>query len=308
MSSPLVSISCITFNHEKYIRKCLDGFLNQKCDFEFEILINDDASTDDTQKIIKEYQEKYPKIVKPIFQTTNQYSQGVRGMMMRYNFPRAMGKYIALCEGDDYWTDPLKLQKQVDFLENRLDYNFVCGGYATENSKTVEKEILVFHGEGYLNNSEKGFDLTLETFFDNWVTKTLTIMFRKSSLDSNELSKYAHLRDVHLNFMLLKAGKGYYFKEILGVYNIHEGGIFSLIDEIQKIKSQYEIRRELFLKNKSIDSVRHGFKNVLEIIVNKRMFREKEFSRWKLALDYVQIIRNTSDLKYSIHKILFILK
>ena len=308
MSSPLVSISCITFNHEKYIQKCLDGFLNQKCDFEFEILIHDDASTDGTKEIIKEYQEKFPQIIKPVFQVANQYSKGVRGMMMRYNFPRATGKYIALCEGDDYWTDPLKLQKQVDFLEKSLDYNFVCGGYATVNPKTFEKEKQIFHGEGYLNNSEKGFDLTIETFFDNWLTKTLTIMFRKSSLDLNEVNNYSNFRDVHLNFLLLKAGKGYYFKEILGVYNIHEGGIFSLIDELQKIKSQYEIRRELFLKNKSIDSVRNAFKNVLDTILNKRMFREKEFSRWKLSLDYLRIIRNTSDLKQSIHKILFILK
>lgn len=122
MQNPLVSISCITYNHEPYIRQCLDSFLMQQCNFEYEILINDDASTDGTQEIIKEYQEKYPEIIKPIFQTENQYSKGVRGMMPRFNFPRAIGKYIALCEGDDYWTDPLKLQKQVDFLEANPDY------------------------------------------------------------------------------------------------------------------------------------------------------------------------------------------
>src|SRR5690606_25359461 len=101
-----------------FIRQCLDGIFMQKCNFEYEILIHDDASTDDTQKIIKEYQQKYPEIIKPILQTENQYSKGVRGIMARFNFPRAKGKYIALCEGDDYWTDPLKLQKQIDFLEN----------------------------------------------------------------------------------------------------------------------------------------------------------------------------------------------
>lgn len=122
MSDPLVSISCTTFNHEPYIRQCLEGFLMQQCNFKYEILINDDASTDGTQEIIKEYREKYPEIIKPNFQTENQYSKGVRGMMPRFNFPRAIGKYIALCEGDDYWTDPLKLQKQVDFLEANPDY------------------------------------------------------------------------------------------------------------------------------------------------------------------------------------------
>src|SRR5690606_15609661 len=107
-----VSICCITYNHEPFIRQCLDGFLMQQGDFEYEILIHDDASTDGTTKIIQEYELKYPEIIKPIIQTQNQYSQGVRGINFIYNFPRAKGEYIAMCEGDDYWTDPLKLQKQ----------------------------------------------------------------------------------------------------------------------------------------------------------------------------------------------------
>lgn len=121
-SDVLVSISCTTYNHAPYIRECLEGFLMQKCDFAYEILIHDDASTDGTIDIIKEYQEKYPEIIKPYIQKENQWSKGVRGMNAKYNFSRAQGKYIALCEGDDYWTDPLKLQKQVDFLEENPDY------------------------------------------------------------------------------------------------------------------------------------------------------------------------------------------
>ena len=119
---PLVSISCITYNHVAFIRDCLDGFLIQKTDFPFEILINDDASTDGTDQVIKEYEEKYPDILKPIYQRENQYSKGIRGMNIRFNFPRVLGKYIAMCEGDDYWTDPYKLQKQVDFLEANPDF------------------------------------------------------------------------------------------------------------------------------------------------------------------------------------------
>ena len=118
----IVSISCVTYNHAPYIRQCLDGFLAQECNFQYEILIHDDASIDGTQEIIKEYAAKHPDIFKPMLQTINQYSQSVRGMNATFNLPRVKGKYIALCEVDDYWTDPFKLQKQVDFLENNDDY------------------------------------------------------------------------------------------------------------------------------------------------------------------------------------------
>ena len=112
----MVSIVCNAYNHERYIRDALDGFLMQKTNFAYEILIHDDASTDKTADIIREYEAKYPDIIKPIYQTENQYSKNVR-IDLIYQYPRVQGKYIAHCEGDDYWTDPQKLQKQVDALE-----------------------------------------------------------------------------------------------------------------------------------------------------------------------------------------------
>lgn len=118
---PIVSISCITYNHKDFIKEAIGGFLKQETTFQIEVLINDDCSNDGTSEIIKEYELKYPNLIKPIYQEVNQYSQGVRGMSRRFNYPRAKGKYIALCEGDDFWTDPLKLQKQVDFLEKHSD-------------------------------------------------------------------------------------------------------------------------------------------------------------------------------------------
>ena len=120
-SIPVVSICCVAYNHVHFIRQCLDGFVMQKTNFPFEVLIHDDASTDGTQDIIREYEAKYPDIIKPIYQKENQYSKGVRVSLV-YNYSRVRGKYVALCEGDDYWTDPYKLQKQVDFLEAHPDY------------------------------------------------------------------------------------------------------------------------------------------------------------------------------------------
>ena len=115
MEKPLVSICCTAFNHEEYIRDALEGFLMQETDFTYEVLIHDDASTDGTADIIREYEKKYPEIIKPIYQTENQYSQGLSPS--RNNFVRAQGEFIAICEGDDYWTDKDKLQIQVDALK-----------------------------------------------------------------------------------------------------------------------------------------------------------------------------------------------
>ncbi len=122
MENIKVSILCLCFNHEKYIRKCLDGFVMQECDFEYEVLIHDDASTDASAQIIKEYEQKYPNIIKPIYQTENQFSKGIK-ISKTFLFPRVKGEYIALCEGDDFWTDPHKLKKQVEFLDANAEYS-----------------------------------------------------------------------------------------------------------------------------------------------------------------------------------------
>lgn len=117
---PLVSVSVITYNHEKYVRQCLDGILMQEVNFPYEILVHDDASSDGTADIIREYEANYPGVIKPIYQTVNQYSQGKD--VSKFIFDRARGRYLAFCEGDDYWMDPEKLQKQVDFLEKHPEY------------------------------------------------------------------------------------------------------------------------------------------------------------------------------------------
>ena len=136
----MVSIICNAYNHERYISDALDGFLKQKTTFAYEVLVHDDASTDGTADIIRDYARRYPDIVKPICQTENQYSKGI-GISENFQYPRAAGKYIAVCEGDDYWTDPEKLQKQVDALERNPACD-ICAHAATatraeQNVKTV---------------------------------------------------------------------------------------------------------------------------------------------------------------------------
>ena len=119
----LVSILCTAYNHEQYIRSSLEGFVSQKTGFAFEVLVNDDASSDGTAAIIREYEEKYPEIIRPFYQKENQFSKGIGYIYENIFYPHARGKYFAFCEGDDYWTDESKLQRQVDFLESHPDYS-----------------------------------------------------------------------------------------------------------------------------------------------------------------------------------------
>lgn len=136
MNEIMVSINCATFNHEDFIEEALDSFLNQKTNFKYEILIHDDASTDNTAAIIKEYQKRYPDIIKPILREENQYSQGKKVSL--FNDYRAEGKYIAMCEGDDYWSDSNKLQKQFDFMEKNSEYSLTLHNAMKLNNQTKE--------------------------------------------------------------------------------------------------------------------------------------------------------------------------
>ena len=137
MNDIIVTVVCLAYNHGKYIRRALDGFVNQKTDFNYQVIVHDDASPDNTAEIIAEYVEKYPDIIKPIYQTENQYSKK-EGIINSFILPMIQGRYVALCEGDDYWTDKKKLQKQVDALEANSDCYFcvhkVSEVYENENN------------------------------------------------------------------------------------------------------------------------------------------------------------------------------
>ncbi len=125
----MVSIRCITYNHAPYIRQCLDGFVMQKTNFRFQAVVHDDASTDGTTEIVREYAEKYPDVIVPMYEEENRWSKH-DGSLLTIMYPLLIGKYLAHCEGDDFWTDPYKLQKQVDFLETHPDYVLTYTEYA----------------------------------------------------------------------------------------------------------------------------------------------------------------------------------
>ena len=144
MSEPCISIICNTYNQEKYIADALDSFLMQKVNVPFEILVHDDASTDGTADIVREYEKKYPDIIKPVYQTENQYSKSI-SITPSIQVSRAKSKYIAFCEGDDYWSDPDKLQIQYNYMESHGDCSACCHAYSTvDKNKNLLKEIKDF--------------------------------------------------------------------------------------------------------------------------------------------------------------------
>lgn len=216
MGKPLVSICCLTYNHEPYLRQCLEGFMIQKTNFPFEVLIHDDASTDRTAEIIREYELKYPNIIIPIYQAENKYSKGV-GVTRVYQFPRARGKYIAMCEGDDYWIDPYKLQKQVDFLEEHTDFS--ATGHQTEvifENDPDEKELF---------SSCRNHTNTKKKVIQSNVFHTSSIVFRRQALMKYDLLNSKTLVEHALFILIAQSGKFYYFNETMSVYRKHNSSI-----------------------------------------------------------------------------------
>ena len=179
---PLVVINCITYNHERYLRDALEGFVMQKTDFPFVAIVHDDASTDGTATIVREYAEKYPDIILPIYESENQYSKrdGSLGRVMRKARNATGAKYIAMCEGDDYWTDPLKLQKQVNALEAHPECSIALNRVQAVDS---EKNILrkTFPPFDDFNDDEVvDLDDLVESEFKkgNWTFHTSSFFYR----------------------------------------------------------------------------------------------------------------------------------
>lgn len=235
MNEILVSISCITYNHSAYIRQCLDGMLMQHTTFGFEILIHDDCSTDGTDDIIREYVSKFPQIIKPLFEEENQYQQGKPIGTVVWNLPRAKGKYVALCEGDDYWTDPLKLQKQVDFLESHSGYGLVHTYRKIDMAGRLYETLLI----DYTETKETLLQVcsiatctvmyTTEIF--NLIKDEYTRILRKNNLPMSdyplwlliaEKSKIGYLPDATANYRMLPESASH-SKSKSKMYNFDKG-------------------------------------------------------------------------------------
>jgi len=286
---PLVSIDCITYNHENFIRDAIEGFLMQKTTFPVEILIHDDASTDKTASIVREYEEKYPHLIKPIYQTENQYSKR-DGSIGRIQRGRARGKYHAICEGDDYWIDPLKLQKQVDFLESNHDY-----GLVHTNSISKKNEIII------KNNNNKfikdGF------IFEDLITHKFFIYTPTVCIRTNLLLKWFNsIEDIYikekwemLDYPLWLEGssntKFKYFNDVTACYRI-------LPESASHSRSKY--KRYLFYK--SVYDIKFYFTSIMEL--NPKIIQEIKTEYYKGLLSYgkYNLTESTKGLIYLVKK------
>ena len=265
---PLVSICCITFNQEAYIRDALEGFVNQKTDFAYEVLIHDDASTDRTAEIIREYEKRYPDKIKPILQTVNQYSLGLTNVSGTWNFPRAVAngsRYIAMCEGDDYWTDEEKLQRQVDYMEAHPDCALtfhrakveVQGNAVTERSMRPYKKSRIVTPEEIIDKTS-GY-------------ATASLMFRTDMV--RELPDFyvnAPIVDIPLQLLSANRGYGYYMDIPMAVYRL--GGAASWTSLMKQ--GDYEKKQRDYAK--AMKAMYQGF----DEFSNKR-FHDTVVRAWK---------------------------
>ena len=281
ISKPLVSIDCITYNHEGFISDALEGFLMQKTDFKFEIIIHDDASTDQTANIIRKYEKKYPEIIQPIYQKENQYSQGVE-ISMQFQFPRARGKYIAICEGDDYWTDPYKLQKQVDFLEAHPDYGLIHCNFDKLYEKSGKLVQNTNKNNRMLNSSKiDNFNGLLKYQFS---IGTLTVMARtqllSKAINNINFSKYL-MTDLPLWLEISQLTKIHYLRDSVGVYRKVQGSVSNDRTTYRAfIESGLQIRLDFAKKYSAPVEIKNSLqKDYLKSILIKAFYSKDQILR-----------------------------
>lgn len=292
----LVSISCITYNHENYIAEAIDSFLMQKTTFNYEILIYDDASTDRTADIIREYENSYPDIIKVIYQKENQYSKGITRIGYTYNDSRAQGKYIALCEGDDYWIDPNKLQKQIEYLESNPKCAMCV--HASRRVSINGKEVQPLLGLSGNNNQILRLEDIGYRFF-----ATASRVYRKELLkdtppwfyqtDSGDMASY---------LLLMSRGYCYYMREVMCAYRVGVPGSSNerlKQKNIEEKKRHYSERIEVFNSFNLFTGYRYKSvidRNILDLIT-VRIAIEPNFYKRKREWKSNNIQRIFPDMK-----------
>ncbi len=260
LGKPVVSVYTITYNHEKYIAESIDSFLIQETDFPFEIVIGEDCSTDGTRKIIEEYVEKYPNIIKLI---TSENNVGMQANGQR-TMEACKGQYIATCEGDDYWTDKNKLQIQKDFLESNPEY-IIC---YTDVEAFCENGIIY----DYIGGATK--DLTADELKKAAPINTLTTMYRNIMKDKFSIEfKASKYGDLFIWSILGYYGKGKYLSEIKpSRYRVHLGGVHSGSSQIDKYDNTlitYALLLSYHKKLGSIDIVEYFRQEILWLLLRK---------------------------------------
>jgi len=295
-SVPLVSIVCVTYQHASFIGEALDGFLAQKVNFAYEIIVHDDASTDGTAEIVQEYAANDPEKFKVIRQTVNQRSKGIRPWPPC--FAQARGKYIALCEGDDHWFDPLKLQRQVDAMEADPE----ATGCFTNAYNVTDGVRQVFLG--HYNSVPKGLVLEQEEYLRGQGIPTCTFLFRRELIQTyNEVVLPFATGDTALFTLLTGMGHLIYQPVFTSVRLIHPGGVYSMKGPVHHLRVQLQNLPE----QDKLSAYRHH--EVIQLrkeYALKKSWREAmEKQNWELArLVWKHVVRDRSVLGWSMRETL----
>lgn len=261
-----VSVVCITYNQEKYIAEAIESFLMQETNFDYEILIHDDASTDATPEIIRQYEEAHPDLIKPVYQKENQYSKGIHVLDFYKSY--AKGKYIAICEGDDYWTDPNKLQKQVDYMEAHQDCSACVHAACLVDAKT-HKTV------GKVRPSLRSRDYTPEEVIlgGGGLFATNSIMYARAFSKRPEFFYNCSIGDFPLMIHLALSGRLHYMDACMSAYRI--GGDNSWTAKMSKasieIKKKHMDRIENMLKEVD-EYTKKEYNDIIEQKIKKNRF------------------------------------
>lgn len=273
-----VSVFCTVYNHEKYLRQCLEGFVIQKTNFRFEVLVHDDASTDNSADIIREYETKYPEIIIPIYQKENQHSQGI-SIARNFLYPRARGKYIASCEGDDYWCDENKLQKQYDALEGNPNCDF-CVCKVKDISESGEA-IGYYHPNFFINSGvisgERFIELT-----EFWAFQTSSYFRRKDETLIQNLPRFFSVTDVGDTPLMLYYGQKsdvFYIDKVMSCYR------HGAPDSFNVKRNQWSVEKKIIHYNKQIEMYKE-FNEYTQKRYNQ--FCLNEIIRYEYKIDEVQ--------------------
>jgi len=232
MGEVKVSIHCLCYNHEKFIVEALDGMVNQKTNFAYEIIVHEDASTDRSAEIVKEYEQKYPELIKVIYQEKNQYSQNIDAFRT-HMFPVSRGKYIAICDGDDFWCCEDKLQLQYDFLEAHPDtFMVACNSERIRTDGSKINNVVEVQGSRYIPVEEL-------IFKNKSVPQQSSLMFRREFYEV-EQPEWFYKTVMDNRFRLFSAclGKVYYIDRVMAKYRAMVQGSYSM--SLRKDQTHYK--------------------------------------------------------------------
>ena len=290
-SEKKLSVFVMTYNHENYIRHALDGILMQLTDFEFDIVLGDDFSTDNTRTVVLDYAIKYPGKFKLLFYPCNVSAAINQNWVLK----NCSGEYTAMCEGDDFWNNPLKLKKQVGFLDANPEYSLCCHAFDTVNENGIFVENYTAEWE---QKFPAGFDITPEIYFGKWITQTLTTVFRKNLMDN--IPDYSFITDTVIFFHLLLRGKGFWLNFKGGCYRIHSGGSWNGLTLKNSLILSYKIFEDLYKKHKDIPALRKALNaktgQIIEYNMHDENIKETRFSNlWFYCLKYYKRSESKKD-------------